>query len=59
MRAFKAFWLCALENNKTSGEDVWRGALEHAIDIIEDSYVDADKWDILDIIRGELNEKAT
>lgn len=28
MKAFKSFWLGALENATTSAEDVWRGALE-------------------------------
>ena len=28
MKAFKAFWTCALENGTTSAENVWRGALE-------------------------------
>jgi len=31
MKAFKAFWICALENNKTSAENVWRGAMEEIL----------------------------
>lgn len=55
MKAFRAFWYCALENGKTSAEDVWRGALEYILrgEIVE---INGSEYINVDRIKKELED---
>jgi len=68
MKAFRAFWLCALENGTTSAEDVWRGALRHgwkaALKKIQRLYkqYDMEDWEFIackikDFVDEELKDE--